>query len=45
VSFTDPQAPWVTQPPPGEPVPLRMILLAALAYAALDLREVKDCDD
>jgi hypothetical protein len=22
-----------------------MILLAALAYAALDLREVKDCDD
>jgi hypothetical protein len=44
VSFTDPQAPWVTQPAPGEPVPLRMVLLAALAYTALDLRDTGQCD-
>jgi hypothetical protein len=45
VSFTDPIAPWVTEPLPGEPIPLPVVILAALAYTALNLRDIGWCED
>jgi hypothetical protein len=45
VSFSGPEAPWTVPAPPGEPIPMWMVIAAALAYTTYDIRERIDTGD